>query len=271
MPGRRDPPSRASRSGRPGRAPGRSERGAKRGILETLSFEPSGRRSAPAARRRLVDLCSEWLGLVVALRGVGTLPDPTSLRARALELKSKLEQQGREGGFTAADVETAVFALVAFLDETVLNAQGAARDAWQVKPLQLELYGQNIAGEEFFDRLDRLRREREGRIEALEVYYTCLALGFAGKLRLSGAERLQSVIAEVERDIAAVRKSGRAPLSPHGARQDELGDTVAAGIPIWLSFAIFVPALLLVWLVIALSARHGAGRAADAIRGLLSH
>jgi type VI secretion system protein ImpK len=266
MPDRRGAPTRGSRDARAGR-PARE----KRGILETLVMSSGVRRPAtPLARKRLVDLCAEWLGLVEALRGAA-LPDPAGLRARALDLKARLEQSTREGGFTAADTEMAVFALVAFLDETVLNAEGAAREAWLSRPLQLELYGQNIAGEEFYDRLERLRREREGRIEALEVYYTCLALGFAGKYRLSGPERLQQLLAEVERDIAAVRRSSQQPLSPHGARQEELADSVAGGVPLWLSVVIFVPAVVLMWLVVGLISRAGAGHTANAIRSLLAH
>jgi type VI secretion system protein ImpK len=245
---------------------------ARRDALETMAYEPAPRRgSAAPARRRLVDLCAEWLGLVVALRGVGTLPDPAGLRARALDLKGKLEQAAREAGFTAADTEAAVFALVAFLDETVLNTQGTARDAWIAKPLQLELYGQSIAGEEFFDRLDRMRRDREARIEAVEVYYTCLALGFAGKFRMSGPERVQALVAEVERDIAAVRRAGRGPLSPHGESPDDLADNMGGGIPVWMALAGFAAAVLLTWFLLGLLARMGAGHAARVIRGLLAH
>ncbi len=263
-------PKESSRDKRANRAGG--ARPPRRGILETIVAGGGSRGSgAPPPRARLVDLAAEWLGTVVALKRVTLLPDAAALRARALELKAKLESGARDGGFSAADVEAAVFALVAFLDETVLNSAGPARDVWVSKPLQLELFGQNVAGEEFFDRLDRMRRERDTRIEALEVYYCCLAFGFGGKLRLAGPERLQALLAEVERDIASVRGTGKRPLAPHALRQDEGVDSVAAGFPIWVTLAAFVVAVTLVWLLVLLVSNVAAGRAAGAIRGLLTH
>ena len=242
-------------------------------MTETVAVDLGARR-APASttpHQRLADLAAEWLGLIVALRGGGKLSDPAALRTRVLDLKSRLENAARDLGFTAPDTDAAAYALVAFTDETVLSMQGATRDLWQSKPLQLELYGRAVAGREFFERLDRLRHDREARIEALEVYHTCLALGFAGQYSLSGPEKIQGLLEEVWRDIAAVRRGGRGALSPHGIRKADADQSRAPGIPAWLSLAVFVPAVMLAWLVVFLLARHGAAGTAAAIRGLLAH
>jgi type VI secretion system protein ImpK len=237
--------------------------------LDTVIVQ-SGRsaKAEAAVRPRLVDLCGEWLTLIVTLGRAESLPDPVGLRARAMEIKSRLEDSSRQHGFSAADAEAASFALVAFLDETILNSSGPARDQWLAKPLQLELYGQMVGGEEFFDRLDRLRREREERIEALEVYFCCMAFGFSGKFKLSGPERIRSMLAEVERDIAAVRGPSQRPLAPHATRRDAFKEA-AQGIPMWISLLVFIPATLLVYLLIMLISRFAAGGAANAIRGFL--
>ncbi len=222
------------------------------------------------SRARLVDLCSDWLSLVVALRHA---PDPNLdgnvIRNRALELKARLEQDGARQGINAVDVEMASFALVAFLDETAIRAGGALRDRWFQRPMQLELYGTNRAGEEFFARLDGLRRDRQNRIEALEVYACCLAFGFLGQYGLAGPEKIQSLLTEVDNDIAAVRGTGRRPLAPHAARPDDAGGQITGRFPIWLALAVFVPALVLMWLLVKLFAVLGATGAAHAIRGLL--
>jgi type VI secretion system protein ImpK len=267
MAGRKD----NSRDRRPGRAA--APRAQRRGILETIVAGGSGRSGGgtPPPRARLVDLASEWFSTVIALKRVTLLPDADALRARALELKAKFEQEARDGGFSAADTEASVYAMVAFLDETVLNAAGPAREAWVSMPLQLQLFGQNVAGEEFFIRLDKMRRERDTRVEALEVYYCCLAFGFGGALRLLGPERLQSLLGEVERDVAAVRGTSKRALAPHAMRKDEGDDSVAAGIPVWITLAAFVVAVTLVWLLVLLVSSVAAGRAAGAIHGLLAH
>jgi type VI secretion system protein ImpK len=271
----------SSRSGRPVRAvparggatrPSRErdrERTPRRGVLETLIAEPAPRRSPPA-RARLVDACAEWLSLIVTLRQAETLGDAQALRARALELKTQLEDAARRGGFSAADTEAAVFALVGFYDETVLRAPGPAREAWIARPLQLEFYGAMLAGEQFFERLDRMRADRENRIEALEVYYACLAFGFAGKYAFAGPERLKSMLVEIEGDIAAVRGTGRRALAPHAARQDEAGGAATgATIPWYYALGAFVGAVLVTWLLLKLIESIGGASDAATIRRML--
>jgi type VI secretion system protein ImpK len=249
--------------------PARGSRVPQRDVNETIVGGPSMARGEVAASR-LVDLAAEWLSLVLAVRQAASVTDAPAIRARALELKSKLEDDARRAGFSGPDVEAATFALVGFLDEAVLRSSGPARETWIARPLQLEFYGAMVAGEEFFDRLDRLRKEREARIEALEVYATCLAFGFQGKHAFAGPERLRAMLGEVEADIAAVRGTGRRALAPHAARPDD-AQGVAAGtvIPTWMAFVFGFGAVLLTWLVLKLIASLGAAGDANTLRRLL--
>jgi type VI secretion system protein ImpK len=240
--------------------------GAKRGGTQVAGAAPRGRPGH--SHLHLVDLCSDFLALVAAVRHADGAAEPVALRRRALELKTTLEQRAREIGIPSADVETATFALVALLDETVLRSRGAAKDAWMRTPLQLELYGQTVAGEEFYERLDALRRDRSGRIEALEVCCACLALGFGGRHNLAGPEKLAEILAEVGRDVQAVRGAPPRSLSPHLDPGGEYADAGGTGVPIWLSTLAFVLGTALVWLVIKLLAAHGAAGMAAGIAGL---
>ncbi len=268
------------KSRRPGGPPRDTPPPRSGGVMETMIIEAQPRRrsaTAPArvagtprpAKARLVDLASDWLATVLALSQVPELPDPTALRARALELKSRFEREAGVQGFSASDTDDAVFSMVAFLDETILNSRGAARDAWLARPLQLELYGRQLAGEEFFERLDRLRKDREARIEALEVACCCLAFGFAGRYKLATPEKLTALLEEVQRDVTAARGAGFSPLAPNSARRNETVAEERAGIPWWLPPLVFVPAVILSFLVVWLLARVGAGHAADAVKGLI--
>ena len=226
-----------------------------------------GARRAPAQPRgRLVDLCGEWLTLIAMLRQASELPDAAALRARALELRARLDQDARARGVEEDDIREAVFALVAFLDETVLATPGPAREVWITRPLQLELFGEALAGEKFFTRLDELRRERERRIEALEVYYACLAFGFGGKYRLGGSEKLRALLVEVEREVATRRGAAQGPLGPHALPREELANAVRVELPVWLSLAIFAGGIVLVLAVLALIANLQASDAAATIR-----
>jgi type VI secretion system protein ImpK len=155
--------------------------------------------------------------------------------------------------------------LVAFLDESVRREAGPARDAWNVESLQKKLYGADVAGEEFFDRLEQLRRDRERRADAIEIYYACLALGFKGRFGISGPEALRALMTDLERDLAAVRGVTPRPLSPHALRHGDYVEVATETLPVWMVLAVLVPAVVLVWLVILLLARHGAGGIADEI------
>ncbi len=276
--GPKGPRTRRGGSARPGETP---RRAGPSSVTETVVIEAQPRRRAAAAaapariagvraKPRLVDLASDWLSTVLALAQVPELPDAAALRARALELKSRFERESGEQGFIAADVQDAVFAMIAFLDETILNNRGAARDAWISRPMQLELYGRQLAGEDFFERLERLRQERESRIEALEVYCCCLAFGFAGRMRLGPPEALTSLLDDVQRDVAAVRGDGRLPLAPNAGHRAERAAEEARGLAWWIPALAFVPAVLLVFLVVWLFAVLGAGHAASAIRNLIA-
>ena len=269
---------RTRRGGGPTRETPAPSRG---GVLETVVIEAQPRRrsaSAPArvagtprpARARLVDLASDWLATVLALSQVPELPDPAALRARALELKSRFEREAGEQGFSASDTDDAVFSMVAFLDETVLNGRGSARDTWIARPLQLELYGRQLAGEEFFERLERLRKDREARIEALEVACCCLAFGFAGRFKLAAPEKLTALLEDVQRDVSAARGAGFSPLAPNSARRHEAVAETRQGLAWWIPVALFVPAVALSFLLVWWFARIGAGHTASAIRGLFT-
>lgn len=254
-------------------APARGGEGG--GVLETVVIDPSSRRRAaaarggppPSAKPRLVDLAADWLSTALAIGQAAELPDAGALRARALELKSRFERDAGAHGFSAADVEDAVFAMVALLDQTILNQRGPARDAWIGRPLQLELYGRQLAGEEFFERLETLRHERESRVEALEVYGCCLAFGFTGRYQLT-PEKLPGLLDDVYGDIAAARGAGLSPLAPNAARSNERLAEERRGMPWWMPPAIFVPAVFVIWLVIWLIAKLGASGAAGTISRL---
>jgi type IV/VI secretion system ImpK/VasF family protein len=86
-------------------------------------------------------------------------------------------------GMLDRDYQDASFAVIAWADETILKHSAWKHHAqWSALPLQLEYFQTRNAGEEFFERLERLRPEQK---EIREVYYSCLGLGFSGRYFLS--------------------------------------------------------------------------------------
>lgn len=101
-------------------------------------------------------------------------------------LKAAMEQ-AKAAGYSSEINQLAFFAVVAFLDESVLKMQNPAFADWAQRPLQEEMFGHNRAGEVFFDHLHTLltRQDSAETADCLEVYCLCMLLGFKGRYALA--------------------------------------------------------------------------------------
>ena len=54
------------------------------------------------------------------------------------------------------------------------------------------LFGDQLAGENFFNRLESLRARGSAHLQALEVFHMCLLLGFQGRYIIEGSEKLRT-------------------------------------------------------------------------------
>ena len=107
------------------------------------------------------------------------------------DIATLLEQQkavAKRQGMLEQDYQDACFAVVAWADETILkHAAWKHHRDWSAFPLQLEYFQTRNAGEELFERLERLRAEQR---EVRDVYYLCLGLGFTGRYFLGAEDEL---------------------------------------------------------------------------------
>jgi type VI secretion system protein ImpK len=148
-------------------------------------------------------------------------------------------------------LEAVKYPLVAFIDETILNSEWKGREAWRERPLQLDLFGETVAGERFFERLEKIRRAGESKAELLEVYYLCMALGFEGKYKIAGPAKLRELMADVRRELSGVRaRSASEALSPHGRRDPGRMAHAEGGIPLLKAGLISAGGLLLLFVIL---------------------
>ena len=118
-----------------------------------------------------------------------------------------------------------------------MTVPGECRDLWIVNPMQLELFGDNIAGEEFYHRLTKLMGQPERMKDVLEVYYLCLCLGFQGKYRLGNAAERDAVIENLARTLLKSGNRNVSGLSPHGRgrlSKDMFKQSNRRVIPLWV-------------------------------------
>jgi type VI secretion system protein ImpK len=138
-----------------------------------------------------------------------------TFRYNILEGLKAADQQARSQGYNGEDIKLAIFAVVAFVDESVLNARNPVFADWPRRPLQEELFGHHVAGEIFFQNLKDLlgRSDSQDLADVLETYHLCLLLGFAGRYSLGGRGELKAIIDATADKIRRIR-GGAGDLSP---------------------------------------------------------
>lgn len=139
---------------------------------------------------------------------------------------------------TTSLMQEVKFALTAMCDEFVMSSGTHFRMDWMSRPLQLEFFGNNRAGEEFFERLGKLRTGGEQKLAALEVYYICLQLGFEGIYKVKGIEQLKALIVDVRAQIEDIKGTPSSQLSDNGIPVEGFAMKVGRNIPYWVILAI---------------------------------
>src|SRR5712692_7480873 len=136
--------------------------------------------------------------------------DPYSFRTQLWAGVKQADEDARRRGYSADDIELAVFAVVAYLDESVLSLRSPVFADWPRQPLQEERYGHHIAGEIFFQNLQKLmgRTDSHELADLLEVYYLCLLLGFAGRYAMGGRGDLRAIVMQTGDRIQRIRQTG---------------------------------------------------------------
>ncbi|MDP9931435.1 DotU family type IV/VI secretion system protein [Variovorax paradoxus] len=152
-----------------------------------------------------------------------------------------------------AQVESAAFAMVAWIDEVLARHPGAAGSA---APLQVQLFNSNNAHSEFFHHLSALTAADD---EVREVYWHALAYGFKGQYYFENGDqgelgKLKELHAQhlgirplslgslVQEHITPQPYRTPDPPGPHGTQSRERALLRASG-----AFALLVPLLYLLW------------------------
>jgi len=230
-----------------------SERPTDRFKTRQINVEEFRQAGAPVSSgRSLADACARVFSLILTLANSKDYGNPRDLRAKIGELFRQMEKEALEEGFAPDDVFAARYALVAVIDETISRSDWLAKGEWYENPLALEHFGENIAGSEFFNKLEAARQNPHKKAGLLEVYYLCLALGFEGKYAFNPTE-LTPLIDKVGRELRALRGAG-GEMSPHWRPPEEILQAVGRQIPIWvisacLAGGVFVIFFILKWLL----------------------
>ena len=188
---------------------------------------------AAAPARSLVDLLYDGFYLLTLLRKHSMPADADAFSGAIQGFLDDFERAALKAGFASQDIFDAKYAFCAAVDEAVLGARTPIRDAWERRPLQLVLFGEQLAGEHFFDKLEAARNVGASRINALEIFHMCLLMGFKGRYLLEGPEKLKYLTQQLGEQIAHIKGKGAA-FAPHWAAPDSIANAIKRDIPIWV-------------------------------------
>lgn len=159
-------------------------------------------------RDNLAIVFQNLLTVIVRLRANRqVIGDAQAFRTQMQSALRSAEKEGVAKLYPPEDVRLATFAIVAFLDESILNSSNPAFSDWARMPLQEEMFGHHRAGEVFFENIERLltRADSHGAADLLEVYSLCILCGYKGKYGLGEHDSVRPVLDAIAEKIRRIR------------------------------------------------------------------
>ena len=188
--------------------------------------------------RSLPDLMYDGFYALFMLKNRNAPQDDAIFSEKISRFLEDFDRNAKKMGASAEDIHASKYAFCAAVDEIILRSQFEIKSAWERRPLQLIIFGEQLAGENFFNRLEELRTKGSARIQALEVFHMCLLLGFEGKYMLEGPEKLNYLTARLGDEIALL-KGKSAGFAPHWARPDQVINKLRNDVPLWIICSVF--------------------------------
>ena len=209
--------------------------------------KPASRSAAGATPNSLVDVMVEGFYALFLLKNGCGPQDRTAFADHMTHFLGEVDRNAKAIGVPAEDVTAAKYAFCAAVDEIILRSDFPLREAWETRPLQLRLFGDQLAGEHFFQRLEDLRAKGAAHLHALEVFHMCLLLGFQGRFALDGQDKLNYLTARLGDEIARMRGKSRG-FAPRAERPDHIAHKLGSDLSLWVLAGVFAFAGLTAYL-----------------------
>lgn len=188
--------------------------------------------SERVSKNDLVTFAGPVFDLILRLKA-GIVAPSNDLRPKVAAMLTDFEKRAERYRFNHKIVQVSKFALAAFVDETVLLNNFPNREQWEKSALQLEYFGEQLAGNKFFEKLESMLGQIEVTQDAVEIYYFCMLLGFKGRYAVYEQEKLLATMQATANALVKVGKIVPAELSPHWLANDQPEPPKKRGMPIW--------------------------------------
>ncbi len=214
----------------------------------------------------------EVLTTVIRLMsGTDQVNDAVRFRTDIKQLLRTAETQANRLRVDAKDIGLASYAVVAFIDTSIMTSRLPVFEDWPRQFLQAELYRFNVGGETFFDNLTGImkRPETTSTADLLDLYLNCMLLGFQGRFR---TEQLNMSRPQIVEKIARIRGES-AEISPQWrSSRRRIIATSGDGRRLRLALSVLAAAMAsaaILFVVFRLLLDHGVSQFDSAVSGAL--
>ncbi len=190
------------------------------------------------SKNDLVTFAGPIFDLVLRLKA-GIVSPSNELRPKIASMLDDFVRRAERYKFNHKIVSVSKFALASFIDETMLTNNFPLRSEWERNPLQLEYFGEQLAGNKFFDKLESMLQQPEVTQDAVEIYYLCMLLGFKGRYGVYEQEKLVAIMQSTADTLVKVGKIKSVELSPHWLSTDQPKPPAKRGLPLWAKIGAF--------------------------------
>jgi type VI secretion system protein ImpK len=180
----------------------------------------------------LIAFAGPVFDLILRLKA-GIVAPSNDLRPKIATLLDDFERRGERYRFSSKIIQVSKFALASFVDETMLSSNFNLKEEWEKNPLQLEYFGEHLAGNKFFEKLAAMIKQVDVTADAVEIYYVCMLLGFKGRYAVYEKDRLLSIMQETANALVRAGKIRPVELSPHWLANDQPEPPKPRKMPTW--------------------------------------
>lgn len=192
--------------------------------------------SETAPKNDLTAFAGPIFDLVLRVKA-GIVVPSNELRPKVGGMLEDFEKRAERYKFNHKIVQVSKFALAAFVDETVLSGNFPLKNEWEKNPLQLEYFGEQLAGNKFFEKLSAMLQQIEVTADAVEIYYYCLLLGFKGRYAVYEQDRLLEIMQTTANALVKAGRIKPVELAPHWLANDQPAPPEVRGVPTWVKIA----------------------------------
>lgn len=194
--------------------------------------------SSTSTKNDLVTFAGPIFDLILRLKA-GIVAPSNDLRPKIAAMLDDFERRAERYKFNHKIVSVSKFALASFVDETILTNNFPLREEWERNPLQLEYFGEQLAGNKYFDKLESMITQPEVTQDAIEIYYFCMLLGFKGRYGVYEQDKLLAIMQNTANELVKVGKIRPTELSPNWLANDQPKPPPKRGMPLWAKIGAF--------------------------------